>query len=83
MLVSLMWNGGLYGVLPAAYPLLTYNSCGGIIVTNTKMITSLGFADPREYFETGDWTWDTFKECLVNYTHQNNSAETVYGFLTS
>ena len=83
MLLSLMWNGGLYGVLPAAYPMLIYNSCGGLLVIDMNKVRTLGLGDPREFYENGTWTWDTFKQVLVDYTHKNNSGETVYGLLTA
>jgi len=74
MLVSTMMNGGIYGVLPAAHPMRTSNSIDHIIVINENYISNLLATDPRDYFERGEWDWDTFEKCLVDYSHNDGMS---------
>ena len=85
VLESLCWNGGLYGVLPMAMPLLSYSSASNIIAANVDYIKGVaGMPDPRSYYENGEWTWDKLKEILPLYTQPSESAEDYnYGILCS
>ena len=47
------------------------------------MVKTLGYEDPRDHFEGGTWTYDTFTDCLLNFAHTNMSGEKVYSFITS
>ena len=78
LLSSTMWNGGIYGVVPAKHPLRTQNSMSSIYAINEDYIDSLGVTDPRDYYENGEWTWDTFTDVLMNYTFTNLSGDKVY-----
>ena len=81
MLQSLMWKDELYGVVPYAWPDLLYTTFGYPIAVNENLIAQYGHEDPREYVEAGTWTWDTFEECLHQYTHPE-ADYTVYGMAT-
>ena len=71
----------VYGVIPAAWPELSYVSFGYPLVANVDLINSLGVADPREHVEKDEWNWDQFKNELVECT-VNTGTETVYGMIT-
>jgi len=75
------YDGELYGVLPAAWPELSYTSFGYPLVSNTDLITSLGNSDPREYVEAGTWNWEQFENMLINCTVKEGERE-VYGLMT-
>ncbi len=80
MLISTMYDGGIFGVLPAALPLRIFASELHTIYINEDLISMLLETDPRDYFENGGWNWETFEKCLVNYAHTNNANEYVYSF---
>lgn len=79
MLVSTMFDGEIYGVLPAAHPLRVSNSMDGILFVNEDYISNILATDPRDYFENGEWNWETFTHCLETYAHTSGiSNEYVY-----
>ena len=81
MLVSTMFDGGIYGVLPAAHPMRVSNSIDMVIAVNEDYVISLNATDPRDYFENGEWNWDTFTNCLNTYAHTSGiSNDYVYAF---
>ena len=81
MRMSTMFDGAIYGLLPAAHPLRTSNSIENFIVVNEDYIASLLATDPRDYFENGEWNWETFTNCLNTYAHTSGiSNEYVYAF---
>ena len=83
MLVSTMFNGAIYGVLPAAHPMRVSNSIDNMLVVNENYISKLLAPDPRDYFENGEWNWDTFEKCLVDYSHNDSSTnEYIYALAT-
>jgi len=71
----------VYGVLPAAWPELSYVSFGYPLVANVDLMGRLGVSDPREYVENLTWNWDQFLEELVKCT-VDNGTDTVYGMIT-
>ncbi len=83
VLEELCWDGGLYAVMPAAMPLLSYSSACSVIVANVDYIRGVGMPDPRTYWEDNTWTWDTFKQVLPAYTQVSEVAsEYKYGLLS-
>jgi hypothetical protein len=80
LLLPSMWNGAVYGVVPALHPLRTQNSVSGIIGINEDYVKTMGRDDPRDYYENGQWTWDTFTDVLTNYTFTALSGDQVYSF---
>ena len=76
-----MYDGAIYGLLPALHPMRLSNSVSNIIAVNEKYISNLVTTDPRDYYENGEWTWDTFGNCLQLYAHTDAlSNEFVYAF---
>jgi hypothetical protein len=74
-----MFEGGLYGVIPAKHPMKTQNSMSSVIAVNEDYIYSLNATDPRDYYENGEWAWDTFTQVLLDYAHTTQvSNEYVY-----
>lgn len=62
MYVDLMnYKGDCYGVVQP------WNSLGAIQYNRT-MMEDMGVKTPREYYEEGNWTYATFRECLKNCT---------------
>ena len=70
MIMSTMWDGHIFGVLPAALPLRLGISINGLVI-NEDQISQLNETDPRDYFENDTWNWDTFDYCLKAYTHND------------
>lgn len=77
-LKPMMWDNGLYGVLPNAWPITNYSSIMGLICCNEQIIKSIGMTDPREYIENDNWDWDTFESLLPYYAHYDNTDRYVY-----
>jgi hypothetical protein len=81
MTMSTMYNGAIYGVLPARHPLRLSNSTENIIAVNEDLVTDIAATDPRDYFENGEWNWDNFENCLRSFAHTGvTSNEYVYSF---
>jgi len=80
LLLPTMWNGEIYGVVPAMHPLRTHNSVSGLIGINEDFVKILAATDPRDYYENRTWNWDTFTQVLTDYTFQALSGDTVYSF---
>ena len=79
MRMSTMFDGAIYGLLPAAHPMREAISVGNILVINGDHITNLLATDPRDYFENGEWNWATFSDCMNTYAHTSGiSNEFVY-----
>jgi hypothetical protein len=66
VLEILYWNDDVFGLIPAAWPTSSV-SYRGLTVVNEDLITALNAEDPRDLFESGKWTWETFRECLEKY----------------
>lgn len=49
------------------YLIATQATSGEIVVYNRSTIDSMGFDDPAELLEKGEWTWSTFKNMLLEY----------------
>jgi len=45
----------------------------GLTVVNEDLIASLGVTDPRDLYENGQWTWETFRDCLKQYFVQEGN----------
>ena len=75
---TLYWDGTVYGLFPAKYPLHMMNGIEGLMVVNEQMIKRLNQKDPREYIEEGVWTWDKFEELMPYYAHTDDMGKYVY-----
>ncbi|MBQ6171693.1 MAG: hypothetical protein IJK34_03545 [Clostridia bacterium] len=77
------WDGGLFGVIPAAWPMLKYRSIDGAMVVNENIISRLSQTDPREFVEADDWTWRKLEELMPIYTHINDFGDEVKALQTT
>ncbi len=66
MLEVIYYEDDLYGIVPMLWPEISV-TFGSPIVINENLIATLGETDPRDLLENGQWTWDTFDECLGRY----------------
>ncbi|MBQ6172153.1 MAG: hypothetical protein IJK34_05910 [Clostridia bacterium] len=82
-LKPMCWNGGLYGVIPASWPILKYRSIDGAVVVNENIINYLRETDPRELVERDEWTWKKFEELMPVYSHINDAGEEVVALETT
>lgn len=63
---SIAWGNDHY----MAVTQLTGDNCA--VVYNRKTVEELGFDDPKEMFEDGEWTWDVFEEMLEKFVDPEN-----------
>ena len=82
-LKPMCWDHGLYGVVPAAWPILKYLTMDGVMVVNENYISNLNQTDPRELVERDEWTWRTFEELMPIYNHINDAGDEVVALYTS
>lgn len=80
---ALCWDGGIFGVIPDAWPMLKYYSMDGPLIVNEDIIRYLNQTDPREFVETNEWTWDKFEELMPVYNHVNDAGDEVTALFTS
>ena len=83
LLKPFFWDGGLYGVVPAAWPIHKYRSMDGPMVVNEDLIRSINETDPREFVEKDEWTWDKLEELMPVYNHINNAGDEVKALYTT
>ncbi len=60
---SITWKDGHY----MAVVQMTGDNCA--VVYNRDTVEELGFDDPAEMFENGEWTWDVFEEMLEAFVN--------------
>lgn len=46
---------------------------------NETMFKDRGVKTPRQYWEEGNWNWDTFLECAKGMTYEDNGVQ-IYGY---
>ncbi len=71
---SVMWNGQHY----MAVVQVTGDNCA--VIYNRDTIQELGFDDPAELFEDGEWTWDVFEEMLQAFVDVDNGKYGIDGW---
>lgn len=58
----------------------TYNASPDYLIYNRGLFEELGINDPKEMYDAGEWTWDTFKNCMVQFVDkQGDDAVGYYG----
>ena len=72
ILEDLCWEDDVYGLIPLSWPMSSV-SYTGLTVVNEDLIASLNATDPRDLYESGEWTWETFRKCLEQYYAQEGS----------
>ena len=71
-----------YNGLQCYYP-FTANALPNCLIYNKTKFDSLGLDDPKEMYDTGNWTWDTFKETMINFMDRDPDAiGGVYGLVS-
>lgn len=58
------------------YIICPQSTLGQVVVYNRGTVEAMGFDDPAELFEKGEWNWDTFKGMLLDYV---DPAQDQYG----
>lgn len=56
------------------YLIATKATTGQVVYYNRQTIESFGLDDPADLLEAGDWNWDTFKNCLLEYCDNDNEC---------
>ena len=79
LLECLCYKDDLYGLLPAAWPDLVYSSFGYPLVASMNLISSVAGDDPRELYEQGLWTWETFSEQIQKCTVVEGTETKIWG----
>lgn len=69
----------LYAVIPAFWPEIGVTTYFPILV-NENLIAKLGTDDPRDIYENGQWTWDTFESVLPVYYAEEGGSVVHYSF---
>ena len=77
ILEVLYWKDDVYGLIPMSWPTSSV-SYTGLTVINEDLIASLNATDPRDLYENGQWTWETFRNCLEQYYIQEGSEVRQY-----
>ena len=75
-----VYKGNSYGFYPWAWEFIPQFE--GVMLFNNELILKYGFRNPYEMQESGDWTWDGFKEELENIqTIVSTESTTIYPFV--
>ncbi len=72
-------NAFTYGGVPYAMGA----GAGPVVISyNKTLFKQFGVKTPREYFEEGNWTWDTFRDVALAMTGDTNGdgENDIYGF---
>ena len=70
-----MWMGGHYLIVLSA-------DAGVVCMYNKQTIEENGFDDPAELLEKGEWTWDTFKDMMMEFTNPEEGYYGIDGYWT-
>lgn len=68
------WNGQNY-YYPWAYNVNPY-----FLIYNRGLFEQLNIDDPKELYDEGNWTWDTFKQCAQKFIDSESGRTGLYGF---
>lgn len=71
---SYVWNGKHY-YYPWSYSVSPY-----MCVYNRGLFEEKGLDDPYEMYQSGNWTWDTFKDSMVNFVGNDTEKLGFYGY---
>lgn len=62
------WNGGHY-----YYP-FTATVLPDCLIYNKTVFIDLALDDPKELYENGNWTWDTFKQVMIDFVERQDNS---------
>lgn len=71
------WNGKHY-YYPWSYDVNPY-----FMVYNRGLFEEKGIDDPYELYMDNNWTWDTFKQCMVDFVGDDTTKLGFYGYYAS
>lgn len=72
------WNGK-----HCYYPWFATALCDYVYYSNTRF-EEYGITTPREHYENGNWTWDTFRDTMIQFIEASpNETVGVYGNITT
>lgn len=72
------WNGK-----HCYYPWFATALCNYVYYSNTRF-EEFGITTPRELYENGEWTWDTFKDTMIKFIDASPEETVgVYGNITT
>lgn len=54
------------------YIMCLQSTSGQVVYYNRNTIENMGFDDPAELLEKGEWNWDSFKNMLMDYCDANS-----------
>lgn len=78
-----MFDGIVYGVVPAALPMIGANGVGApMTLINESYIKKYAMEDPRDLYENDLWTVDYFKAHLRDY-YVNEGDSEIYSMLVN
>ena len=78
LIESYAWNGKHY-----YYP-FTVNALPNCLIYDKGLFQELGITDPKELYEAGEWTWDTFRDSMVAFTDsKENALGGLYGLISN
>ncbi len=82
ILEVLYWEDDVYGIIPMLWPASSVSYTGPLVV-NEDLIGTLNVTDPRDLYESGQWTWATFRDCLEKYYVQEGGEVKYYAMSAS
>lgn len=72
------WNGCHY-----YYP-FTVNALPDCLIYDAGRFRSLGLDDPRDLYDSGNWTWETFEQMMIDFMKADTDAiGGVYGLVSN
>ena len=78
LIESYAWNGKHY-----YYP-FTVNALPNCLIYDKGLFQELGITDPKELYESGEWTWDTFRDSMIAFTDsKENALGGLYGLISN
>ena len=74
------YKGSIYGVTPL-YWVHNEPVSIGLVCFNMELVKQYGKTVPREFYENGEWTWDTMEKIIADY-YVVDGEKTVYSLAT-
>lgn len=71
---SYSWNGKHF-----YYP-WQFSVSPEIVIYNRGLFEEMGLDDPYELYRAGNWTWDTFKQCMLDFVGDDSDKIGMYGY---
>ena len=62
------------------YEFITTVTAEAVVIYNKATIEANGLDDPWDLYEAGEWTWDTFKQMLLDFVDEDSDQWGLDGF---